>query len=187
MIAFVNRYPMVRHEGGDLVRFDAEWLQDCLELMLRKAGVAERDGWVVVHIVQTVSFLVFESYRGRVLCEAELDGWVRGALVDLGMGELADGFRFFPPCSEISLLEIAKDAGSGFEMGFFQILRNRLYEVLSKEVLRLRCSDLKGCVKFLRGGKRWNKDCGMLQEEIVCFIRECVEAPAEQIFKLQFQ
>ncbi len=188
MIAFADYRPLILHAGGELSRFDRDWVLDSLELAFFRAG-AEKV-WYAWDVAQTVSLFISENYKGEVLPACILEKLILRLLKAEGIAEemegVAEKFRFAPPHATIDLAKFAVAAGSSFELGFFGILAEELSGVFSRNVLRLRCFGLEECVRILCGGKRWRKDCGVLREEIVSYIRTRLAAPPEPVFKIQF-
>jgi len=70
------------------------------------------------------------------------------------------------------LLEIAHQAGTGYELAFFDLLEKRINTLIETGVDNLQLYSLHSCVKNLRGVKTWTRACDALREEIVCFVRE---------------
>jgi hypothetical protein len=113
----------------------------------------------VLHFIQTNEHPPFlgldrvENIIGRML----------GAL----SGEPPKNFKMLPPPPEIFLPSLARDAGTGWELGFMPALRERI----EKEALRapsdLYLRGLRECVKLLCGTQRWKTSCQTLEEEIL--------------------
>lgn len=81
----------------------------------------------------------------------------------------------------LNLPELATACGKGFELVFFQRLRNELREQLRAHPRTLRFQGLRTCVKQLTGARRWSDRCQKLNDQIVEYLRECyaVEGPAD--------
>ena len=81
-----------------------------------------------------------------------------------------------PRVIEADLQELADESGEAFELNFFPRLRNvvRSRLMLSPRVLHFR--GLRNCVKRLTGARRWTVRCQVMQEQIVQFLRECLNA-----------
>ena len=69
-------------------------------------------------------------------------------------------------------VEIAREAGSGYELAFFDLLEKRINRLVETGTDTLHLVSLYACVKHLRGLKIWSRGCDSLREEIVCFVRE---------------
>lgn len=77
------------------------------------------------------------------------------------------------------LLEIARNSQGEFELGFFVKLREHLKSSLADSPKSVQFQGLRGCVKQLAGARRWSQRCQRLQEQIVTFLRECLEQEAK--------
>jgi len=89
----------------------------------------------------------------------------------IGYSDVARHFRTMPPPVRISLVEIAREAGEGYELLFFELLRSRLRGIIFSEARQVEICDLHRCVKLLRSAKNWRRDCSGLRGEIVSFVR----------------
>jgi hypothetical protein len=80
--------------------------------------------------------------------------------------------------SNSDLVEIFSEARDGFELLFFLKLREEFRRQMknSPDVLRFR--GLKRCVKQLVGMKRWGRRCEAMSDQIVGYLRECLEREA---------
>ena len=75
------------------------------------------------------------------------------------------------PLARISLVEIAQQAGNGFELAFFAALDLRLREVVRAGGSYCELHSLGRCVKMLRQRRHWSSACDDLRAEIVAFAR----------------
>src|SRR5205809_736787 len=81
-------------------------------------------------------------------------------------------FTRWPPPISISLVDVAHQAGTGYELAFFGLLEKRINSLIETGVDNLQLCSLQSCVKHLRGVKTWTRACDTLRAEIVCFVRE---------------
>ena len=70
------------------------------------------------------------------------------------------------------MLDLALDAGAGYELAFFDGLEKRIDALVDTGTDSLQLCGLQACVKHLRGAKTWTRACDALREEVVCFVRE---------------
>jgi hypothetical protein len=78
------------------------------------------------------------------------------------------------------LREIASQSGIGYELLFFSLLRDEVRDGLGRSPQILRFLGLRKCVKHLLGVKKWNGRCQTLSDQIVEYLRTCMEAEKEQ-------
>lgn len=72
------------------------------------------------------------------------------------------------------LRKLAADSGKGFELNFFPCLRKEMEAQLGKTPKVIYFTGLRSCVKQLVGAKRWNFKCQNLNDQIVEYLRECL-------------
>lgn len=78
------------------------------------------------------------------------------------------------PVAEADLRQLASDSGKGFELLFFSQLRHELRSQLRRSPRMIRFKGLRGCVKQLAGARRWNGRCQQLNDQIVGYLRDCL-------------
>lgn len=78
-----------------------------------------------------------------------------------------------PAIAEADLCALASD---GFELLFFQRLREELRRQLQPGPQIVRFRGLHDCVKHLAGAKRWTQGCQSLHDQIVEFLRTSLGA-----------
>lgn len=84
------------------------------------------------------------------------------------------------PDEETDLAQLAADGS--FELDFFPRLRGLMRESLQRSPRYVRFTGLRPCAKRLVGAQRWSHRCSAMSDQIVDFLRECLnaETPAEQ-------
>jgi hypothetical protein len=103
----------------------------------------------------------------------------------IGYKEIIPYFTPAPPPISVSLLEIAHEAGTGYELAFFDLLEKRIGTLVETGVDNLQLCSLQPCVKHLRRTKVWTRACDSLREEVVCFIREKLTSTTVERLKCQ--
>jgi len=176
MIAPRDEMPLVQFEGGEVSAFDPRWLTRRLVHAAEKAGYPQ--WWLAEHVAASVTNYLRYRFEGNVLTAPRLAEAVHSALQVIGYAEVASHFDAGPPPARISLLELAKKAGSGYELAFFDLLARSTQRLLAARAGYFELYELEHCVKELRARKIWARDCHALREEIISFLRDQVAAAA---------
>jgi hypothetical protein len=179
MIAPRDEMPLVQFESGEVSAFDPSWLTRRLIHAAEKAGYPQ--WWLAEHVAASVSNYLRYRYAGNVLTAPRLADAVSSVLQVIGYAEVASHFDAGPPPARISLLELAKKAGSGYELAFFELLGRAMQQLLATRAAYFELFDLELCVKELRARKVWARDCHALREEIVSFLRDQLAAAAHPV------
>jgi hypothetical protein len=177
MIAFPNDLPLIRLENGDVTPFDADWLAQSLAQAARKAGLSK--WWLTSHVTASVTEFLRSETDEPVVKVEHLEEAVRTVLQCIGYSEVGEVFHVGTPMMNISLIDLARQAGSGYELAFFELLARRLAEALSARTPHFQLIGLHACVKLLRSRKIWSRECDQLQEEIVSFARQQTDSRPE--------
>ena len=135
-----------------------------------RAGYAK--WWLASHVAQSVSDYLHDQRDVNVLPVERLTTAVQSVLQVIGYGEVARHFVPAPPRVQVSLVELAREAGSGYELAFFKMLGRRIHELCREKNSCFELLGLEPCVKLLRARKCWSRDCEDLRAEIVSFARE---------------
>ncbi|MGI9239217.1 MAG: hypothetical protein ACR2RV_00360, partial [Verrucomicrobiales bacterium] len=169
MICLPSQLPLLRFGNFEVVQYDARWLEDSIMAAAERAG--HEDWWIATDIAKGIIEYLRQRYPSNTISVEELYEKISRALDVLGWDDVAAELQVGPPPLRISLAEIAKEAGDGFELAFFQLLRERLAETCVTGAQQVQCYGLKPGVKILRRARRWGGRCQILAEEIAEFLR----------------
>ena len=174
MIAFRNSLPLVRLANDELSSLSREWLG----LSIKRA--ADRSGyvswWLAEHVAESVLWYLASGCDRPVITIDEISESVRSALQAIGYSEIAANFETLNPPFELSLADLALEAGPGYELAFFQLLQQRIRPALSNHASNLHIHGLRPCVRHLQSVKTWSHECSRLRNEIVAFVRAELES-----------
>jgi hypothetical protein len=170
MVAFKEEFPYLRCDSGQLFEFDRDWLHAAIHRAADQAGYPS--WWLTEHVTESIAFYLRLRNHESVVAFSQLAQTVQYVLKAIGYKEIIPYFTPAPPPISVSLLEIAHQAGAGYELAFFDLLEKRINTLIETGVDNLKLCSLQVCVKHLRGVKTWTRSCDSLREEIVCFIRE---------------
>jgi hypothetical protein len=170
MVAFKEEFPYLRCDSGQLFEFDQAWLHAAITRAADQAGYPR--WWLTDHVTESIAFYLRLRNDESVVPFDQLSQTVRYVLKVIGYKEIVPYFVPSPPPVSFSLLEIAQEAGAGYELAFFDGLEKRISALVTARADSLHLCDLQACVKHLRGAKTWTRTCDTLREEVICFVRE---------------
>lgn len=170
MVAFKEEFPYLRCESGQLFEFNRDWLHKAITRAADKAGYPS--WWLTDHVTESIAFYLRLRTDESVVAFSQLAETVQYVLRVIGYKEIVPHFAPAPPPISISLIDVAHQAGTGYELAFFDLLEKRINALIDTRVDNLQLCSLAACVKHLRGVKTWTRACDFLREEIVCFVRD---------------
>lgn len=170
MIALRDALPLIQLKDGHAVAFERDWLIRSLARAAQRAGYPH--WWLAEHVAESVTEYLRHQREATVMPVDQMADAVRSALRVIGYSEVADSFTPGRPTVRISLPELAKEAGFGYELAFFETLGRRILETVRDGGCDFQLFGLEACVKLLRGKKVWSRDCDALRDEIIFFTRE---------------
>jgi hypothetical protein len=177
VVAFKEEFPYLRCDSGQLFEFNQDWLHAAIKRAADQAGYPR--WWLTDHVTESIAFYLRLRNDESVVPFDQLSQTVHYVLKVIGYKEIIPYFVPSPPPVSFSLLEVAKEAGAGYELAFFDGLEKRIGALLTARVDSLHLCDLQACVKHLRGTKTWTRACDALREEVIYFVRERLAGSAE--------
>ena len=174
MIALRNNLPLVCFPDGQMFPFERNWLASSLARAAESAGY--KKWWLAPHVLESVTTYFEQDFSENTVTIQGLEKAVQSVLQVIGYADVAGCFRATLPPARISLEELARDAGHGYELAFFDLLRARMREAIEAKAERLEICDAHTGVKMLRSAKIWRRDCTGLLDEIVTFVRSEIVA-----------
>ena len=106
---------------------------------------------------------------------AALEGVLRGLGLIVTSAEQKPAPALEGPVAETSLDELAAETGDGGELLFFLRLREEMRQQLSQSPRLVRFNGLHDCVKRLVGARRWCDRCRAMSDQIVGYLRQCLD------------
>jgi hypothetical protein len=169
VIALRNRLPLLRQAGVEHSSIRRDWLCFCVRRAAEKSGY--NCWWLAEHVAASVICYLGITYQENVITTKQLRDVVVSVLRAIGYAEVALHFRTLDLPFELSLSDLAREAGLGYELAFFQLLKERIQPAFSNRASNIDFYELQPCVRLLRSTKTWSRPCSELQNEIVEFLR----------------
>lgn len=169
MICFIRNRPALQIGSQQVFDYDTNWLEIALE---RAVDAAEVEDFPFVDDIRSGVVRYLETKCELELMPiADLYDRMRRMLIKIGCNRIADHLEPLAPPVTVCLLHFAKEAGSGFEIGFFTNLRTELSQLRMAGVEEIRFTGLRECAMELRNTEVWNSECERLADEVETFLR----------------
>src|SRR5256885_8171834 len=147
MVAFKEEFPYLRCDSGQLFEFDRDWLHAAINRAADQAGYPS--WWLTEHVTESIAFYLHLRNDENVVAFKQLQETVQYVLKAIGYKEIIPYFTPAPPPISISLVDIAYEAGTGYELAFFDLLEKRLKTLIVTCVDKLTPCTLSALVKHL--------------------------------------
>lgn len=169
MISLAKDCLLFELASGESLPFSSEMIS--IELMGDAA--TKFDPEVIQHAAASVFHYFRQDLARESVTVAEFAEALEKALHGLGfyVGPAETGITS-PAGADLRVL--ARESGDARELLFFPRLRNELRLQLQASPRLVRFRGLRGCVKHLAGARRWSARCESLQDQIVGYLRECL-------------
>jgi hypothetical protein len=176
MISFIGNRPALQIGRHQVIDYGTAWLDDALK---RAAVAAELEDFPFVADIRGGVMQYLENNCPlKLLPIHELFDRMRKMLVSIGCGTIAEKLQPLAPPITVSLVRTAMEAGSGFELAFFEMLRLELRELKLAGAEEIRFTGLRESSMILRGVEKWNKQCESLLTEVETFLLAWNRQPA---------
>ncbi len=168
MISLIGNRPALQIGRYQVIDYDTAWLDLAIE---RAALAADLEDFPFVADIRSgiVTYLETKCSLKLLLLE-DLFEKVRKLLTTIGCERIAEKLEPLAPPLTVSLIRTAMEAGNGFELAFFEMLRAELYELRAAGAEEIYFTSLRESAMVLRGAAKWNKHCEALLVEIGAFL-----------------
>jgi hypothetical protein len=173
VIAYRENLPLIEMTSGECVAFERDWLARAISVAAQRSGYP--NWWLAKHVAESVSSWLEHHSTRSVVGMDELVEAVRDALQVIGYSEIGEQFESNTPFTRVSLIELAQQAGDGYELAFFKVLAEKLNEVIRISGGYYELCGLEACVKILCKTRVWSRQCNALRTDIVSFARSHTE------------
>lgn len=169
MISLPSELPYIRVGSCSLVLCEPEWLSTTLHRAANGTDVPE---WIVSDISRGVENFLANHYKGTYIDSEDLFTRIAKTLSSMGLAHIAARIDRTPPPVRISMSELARRAGSGYELLFFQLLSDSIHSAVASGPQRVELHGMKSGIRRLMGARRWSERCELLREELNEYILE---------------
>ena len=168
MISLIGNRPAIQIGRYQVIDYDTAWLDSALR---RAACAAEHEDFPFVDEIRSGIVKYLETKCPlKLLPLDELYERMRKMLVKIGCEKIAEKLEPLAPPVTVSLVRTAMEAGNGFELAFFEMLRAELSTLRAAGAEEIRFTGLRESTMILRGTSKWNKQCQILLSEIDVFL-----------------
>lgn len=168
MISLIGNRPALQIGRYQVIDYDTAWLDDAIR---RAAAAADHEDFPFVADIRSGVVQYLETRCSLKLLHLEdLFERMRKMLIKIGCERIAEKLTPLAPPITISLVRAALEAGNGFELAFFETLRNELADLRAAGVEVIRFTGLRESSLILRGTSKWNKQCEAIFIEIEAFV-----------------
>lgn len=180
MIALPSQLPLLRVGRYDVPAYDADWVEEGIRDAAREAG---HDEWFfAADITRSLMIYLRSKFPGTVITLEDLNRRLQQILDKVGFKDIGAHLCLNPPRMQVSLRDLAEEAG-GLELHFFQLLQERLEEIMELGARSITLSHTRESVKKLRAAHHWSGKCEELEREILGFLQKrllrCPECSVE--------
>ena len=169
MIAILGNRPALQVGHHQVIDYDTAWLDTALQ---QAARAANREDFPFLPDIRNGVVEYLE-------CKCPLKLLKLEELYD--RESIANELEPVAPPVTVSLVAAAMEAGNGFELAFFEKLRQELSQLRAQGAKEIRFTGMRESSLILRGSEKWNRHCDRLLGEIELFLKAWEEGAPEAL------
>lgn len=169
MIWLENEPPVIDLGAAGSVALDQGWLEQCLEQAAAEAGYEE---WLAADVALSVMDFLLAERSDQPYSLETFSATVRRVLRGIGYAELAPFFLRGGLELRVSLLDLAREQPSGFELGFFKSCESACSQLLTGGLAsKIAFEEMQPAVKAILQKTHWCRRCDVFAGDLVAFLR----------------
>ena len=169
MIWLENEPPIIDLGEAGSVALDQDWLEQCLEEAASAAGYQE---WPAGDVARSVTEFLLAERSESPYSLAAFTSKVHRVLRGIGYEEVAPFFLRDGLELRVSLLDLAREHPSGFELGFFNSCERACNQLLTGGLAsKIAFEEMQPAVKAILQRTHWCRRCEVFAGDLVAFLR----------------
>ncbi len=168
MICLPHSLPYIRIGASSLALCEPDWLA---ETLTNAASGTDVPAWMARDISRGVESYLANHYQGSVIDSDDLFARIEKTLAALGLDHVAAKIDKTPPPVRISLSDLARRAGAGYELAFFRLLEEQWRSAAAGGANVVEVHGIRNGVRRLVSTRKWTGRCESLKREITEFVR----------------
>jgi len=168
MIALPSNMPLLQVGNHEYSACEPAWVEQSIRDAAEAAG--HEDWWFANDVARSLMLFLRNKYSGTTITLEDLTRRIQVLLCKIGFRDIGERVQLTPPQLRVSLHDLALEA-EGFELRFFQILGERLDEMLDSGARHIMLHHARRGVKTLRAAKNWSAKCDDLEQNILHFLQ----------------
>jgi hypothetical protein len=177
MICLTGKLPVLQIGRHQVTGYGTGWIDESL---LRAASASNRADFPFVDDIRNgILHYLEHKCPWRVLAIEDLFQRMQRMLRRIGCDAIAEHLQPLSPPLTVSLARAAREAGNGFELGFFKALQEEMDDLQGRGGEEFCFTEIRESALILRGKTRWCRPCEILHQEILAFLQQFAQIPEE--------
>lgn len=183
MICIAGNLPVLQIGRYQVTGYSTQWIRHAIDQAAHRACLD--DFAFTDDIYEGILHYLENKCSLRLLKIEDLYKRVSHMLSRIGYATIANALEPIAPPVTISLERAALDAGSGFELAFFNCLQCELSELKQTGATDVYFSHVEECVQILRQTKSWDHSCDELSADILDWLQKVGTRPERDGYRIR--
>jgi len=182
MICHVGNRPVLKVGDHQVAIYDTAWIETALH---RATVAADRDDFPFINDIRDGIVHYLENKCPlRLLPIEDLYSRMKKMLDRIGCPAIAENLTILTPPIFLSLARTARLFPKGFELGFFQQIRDEVQKLHQLGTEEVHFTEIREATLLLSGTKTWTPKCDEIQADIEVFLEQTAQlnsTPSSQL------
>lgn len=170
MICIAGNKPVLDVAGYQVTDYPTEWILRSIERAAIRAGFDDFPFSEDIH--QGIVHYLENKCPLRMLKLEKLYDRIRHTLKRIGFPTIADEITHSAPPVTVSLTEAAERAENGYELVFYNLLKEELQRLKQAGVHEVIFCCIREAILILRQNSTWSSECDQLEADIMLWLRK---------------
>lgn len=183
MICIAGNMPVIQVGDYQVTNYDTYWIRRAIQNAAERARQA--DFAFVDDIYEGVIYYLEHQCSLRLLKLETLYERIEHMLKRIGCEIIAKALVIEAPPVTISLEKAATEAGNGFELAFYQILKTEMRKLKKLGAKEVFFGDIRKSVLVLKQSTDWTPTCEQLEHDIMLWFKKAGTQPQKMGYRIR--
>ncbi len=183
MICIAGNMPIIEVGHYQVSDYDTHWIRKAIQNAAERAN--QPQFLFVDDVYDGIVYYLENKCPLRLLQLDALYDRIRHTLKRIGFETIANALKVESPAVTISLERAAVEAGNGYELAFYQILKKEMAELKDLGAEEVFFSHIRDSILILRQDKTWSDSCDQLEKDILLWFKKAGTQPQQQGYRIR--
>ncbi len=178
MICIAGNMPVLKIGEYQTTNYDTYWIRTAIE---EAAHRADQEHFAFIdEVYDGIVHYLENKCPLKLLPIEDLFTRIEHTLKRIGCEPIANSLKIVCPPITLSLQRAATEAGSGFELAFYNLLFKEMKELKARGAREIFFSQIRESVLLLKQTDQWDEDCEHLEQDILLWFKKTGTQPQRQ-------
>ncbi len=183
MICIAGNMPIIQVGNYQVSDYDTYWIRRAIQ---NAADSANQSQFLFIDdVYDGIVYYLENKCPLRLLKLEALFERIHHTLKRIGFETIANALKVESPPVTISLERAATEAGNGYELAFYQILKNEMARLKNFGAEEVFFSHIRESILILLQDNTWSSTCDQLEKDILLWFKKAGTQPQHQGYRIR--